>query len=538
MLRRVLHVRRRQRDLMRLLHHMLLLSILMVLRWCLLLLLHVIHFMIFRRVVILHLRIMRLLKLLLLWWRRLLVVIVYVCRLRMLVVINLRLSSHPLLMIYRLVPVVVSSLLRWRWVSGDMLVHTWKRNFRSRGHLLGMLLLLLHLYGLLMHVRLWRMSMLLRRMRLRRCLWMLILLRRLGDDVARRGVFLEQFHHQLVGHPVVPYQRLATVLGHVAAVHDRASEGRLQRQLLRQGVLEMLVAQVLVKGVARGEEQLAERAFDVQGLVRHGRRHPAELLLLLLLLRVKAGMLRVLLLHLRNPLSGPLVLPLVWHELANELSDEVLLNCLVHNAVVLDKRRDGVVLGLVGTLGKGTLVRGYPRELPSQLGLVVTLREMSVKVALGLADVVAVSALDAVRPRCSRVRVLDEVLWREGPFGLCGRARGRKRRSLGLRWRRRRGCRRMHLLWRRSLRHVQSLRLLLQNNRALQRLMMRLSWLMLRLLLLLLLLSSMELKLLLLGRLLHLLLARLSLLNLLLLLLRLDVLLLLRLLMCRNVGLL
>ena len=78
---------------------------------------------------------------------------------------------------------------------------------------------------------------------------------------------LEQLDHHLMRHPVVSNQALLTVLGDVSAA--RTLPGRMRGHALRERVLEVLIAQVLVECVARREHHVAERAFDLQSLVGH-----------------------------------------------------------------------------------------------------------------------------------------------------------------------------------------------------------------------------------------------------------------------------
>ena len=79
-------------------------------------------------------------------------------------------------------------------------------------------------------------------------------------------MLLQQLHHQLVGHTVVPDERLPAVLGLVLACGHWALVRRVGGHLLGQGVLEVLVAQVLVERVAGGKHQVAEGALHLKWL--------------------------------------------------------------------------------------------------------------------------------------------------------------------------------------------------------------------------------------------------------------------------------
>ena len=65
-------------------------------------------------------------------------------------------------------------------------------------------------------------------------------------------------------HAIVPDERLAAVLCHVSAVGHGTGEGRVRWHLLGQGVLEVLVAQVLVEGVLGREHDVTERALHLK----------------------------------------------------------------------------------------------------------------------------------------------------------------------------------------------------------------------------------------------------------------------------------
>ena len=180
--------------------------------------------------------------------------------------------------------------------AGVELVHGRKR-LRLRGSGLLLLLLLwrrMRLYDVTVWVVLWLMSrllvilllldrlldvvvlrwqLLLNRLLLMNLLLLLtVMTASVGGELLVRVVawdrLLQQLDDHLVGHAVVPDQALLAVLGDVCAAGTLP--GRLRGHALRKRVFEVLVAEMLVEGVARREHHVAERTFDLQGLIRHG----------------------------------------------------------------------------------------------------------------------------------------------------------------------------------------------------------------------------------------------------------------------------
>ena len=85
--------------------------------------------------------------------------------------------------------------------------------------------------------------------------------------VVTLDIFLQEIHHDLVSHPIMADERLPAVLGDVVATLGGTGEGRRRRQSRRKVILEVLVAKMLVEGVLGGEHDIAERAFNLQGLI-------------------------------------------------------------------------------------------------------------------------------------------------------------------------------------------------------------------------------------------------------------------------------
>lgn len=107
-------------------------------------------------------------------------------------------------------------------------------------------------------------------------LWLWLLLLLLGNVpatinglvlVVTLDMFLQEIHHDLVSHPIMPDERLSAVLGDVGATLCGTGEGRRRRQSRRKVILEVLVAEMLVEGVFGGEHDIAERTSDLQGLI-------------------------------------------------------------------------------------------------------------------------------------------------------------------------------------------------------------------------------------------------------------------------------
>ena len=137
-----------------------------------------------------------------------------------------------------------------------------------------LLVILLLLLDRLLDVVVLRWQMLLDRLLLLMNLLLLltVMTASVGGELLVRVVawdrLLQQLDDHLVGHPVVSDQALLAVLGDVGAAGTLP--GRLRGHALRKRVLEVLVAEMLVEGVARREHHVAERTFDLQGLIRHG----------------------------------------------------------------------------------------------------------------------------------------------------------------------------------------------------------------------------------------------------------------------------
>ena len=118
-----------------------------------------------------------------------------------------------------------------------------------------------------------------------------------------------------------------------------------------------------------------------------------------------------------------------------DLAGQVLLHLLVHDAVVFDEGTYGLVLGLVAAPLVRALEGRHRGQLLGQLWLEVPLGEVAPEVALGLAQVAAVVALDHVRGRRRGVGVVDErvarvlsLLWDAAAAHRWARTRRRRRR--------------------------------------------------------------------------------------------------------------
>ena len=82
----------------------------------------------------------------------------------------------------------------------------------------------------------------------------------------------------------------------------------------------------------------------------------------------------------------------------------------MNDSIVLDQRTDGIVLGLIRTSLKWTLKGRSSRQLLRQFSFVMSLRQVTPKIALGLAEVAAKVALDDVRSRVGWIRIFNVLI--------------------------------------------------------------------------------------------------------------------------------